>query len=233
MGVIFKSNCAWRFVSGRRSGRAKGLPSRTHSWEGRYDELETFLATYPLSAAHAGGYIVDRDIRDMVPKSEVDLILAMPPDFDAYSVVPSVTNKVFQKSGTVNDAAHTLFPIRTGVAPPNDYPNAIEAARTISARVHASTYRYFAPNLPLSARFSAEVTGQNPRILSDEIVVTARYTDGLETVITYSSYASAPANVRSAIDIEIVASVESSQGTPIDGTPWYECQDQVIRGYEA
>lgn len=226
MGVIFKSDCAWRFVSGRRSGRAKGLPSRTHSWEGRYDELETFLATYPLSAAHAGGYIVDRDIRDMVPKSEVDLILAMPPDFDAFSVVPSVTNKVFQKSGTVNDAAHTLFP-------ETPYPTTIEAARTISARVHASTYRYFAPNLPLSARFSAEVTGQNPRILSDEIVVTARYTDGLETVITYSSYASAPANVRSAIDIDIVASVESSQATPIDGTPWYECQDQVILGYEA
>ncbi len=226
MGALFKSNCAWRFVSGRRSGRAKGLPSRTHSWEGRYDELETFLATYPLSAAHAGGYIVDRDIRDMVPKSEVDLILAMPPDFDAYSVSPSVTNKVFQKSGTVDDAAHTLFP-------ETPYPTTIEAARTISARVHASTYRYFAPNLPLSARFSAEVTGQNPRILSDEIVVTARYTDGLETVITYSSYASAPANVRSAIDIDIVASVESSQATPIDGTPWYECQDQVIRGYEA
>ena len=226
MGVLFKSNCAWRFVSGRRSVRAKGLPSRTHSWEGRYDELETFLATYPLSAAHAGGYIVDRDIRDMVPKSEVDLILAMPPDFDAYSVSPSVTNKVFQKSGTVNDAAHTLFP-------ETPYPTTIEAARTISARVHASTYRYFAPNLPLSARFSAEVTGQNPRILSDEIVVTARYTDGLETVITYSSYASAPTNVRSAIDIDIVASVESSQATPIDGTPWYECQDQVIRGYEA
>jgi len=226
MGVLFKSNCAWRFVSGRRSGRAKGLPSRTHSWEGRYDELETFLATYPLSAAHEGGYIVDRDIRDMVPKSEVDLILAMPPDFNAYSVSPSVANKVFQKSGTVNDAAHTLFP-------ETPYPTTIEAARTISARVHASTYRYFAPNLPLSARFSAEVTGQNPRILSDEIVVTARYPDGLETVITYSSYASAPANVRSAIDIDIVASVESSQGTPIDGTPWYECQDQVIRGYEA
>lgn len=226
MGVLFKSNCAWRFVSGRRSGRAKGLPSRTHSWEGRYDELETFLATYPLSAAHEGGYIVDRDIRDMVPKSEVDLILAMPPDFDGYSVSPSVTNKVFQKSGTVNDAAHTLFPEQP-------YPTTIEAARTISARVHASTYRYFAPDLPLSARFSAEVTGQNPRILSDEIVVTARYTDGLETVITYSSYASAPANVRSAIDIDIVASVESSQATPIDGTPWYECQDQVIRGYEA
>lgn len=226
MGVLFKSNCAWRFVSGRRSGRAKGLPSRTHSWEGRYDELETFLATYPLSAAHEGGYIVDRDIRDMVPKSEVDLILAMPPDFNAYSVSPSVANKVFQKSGTVNDAAHTLFP-------ETPYPTTIEAARTISARVHASTYRYFAPNLPLSARFSAEVTGQNPRILSDEIVVTARYADGLETVITYSSYASAPANVRSAIDMDIVASVESSQGTPIDGTPWYECQDQVIRGYEA
>ena len=226
MGVLFKSNCAWRFVSGRRSGRAKGLPSRTHSWEGRYDELETFLATYPLSAAHEGGYIVDRDIRDMVPKSEVDLILAMPPDFNAYSVSPSVANKVFQKSGTVNDAAHTLFP-------ETPYPTTIEAARTISARVHASTYRYFAPNLPLSARFSAEITGQKPRILSDEIVVTARYPDGLETVITYSSYASAPANVRSAIDIDIVASVESSQATPIDGTPWYECQDQVIRGYEA
>jgi len=226
MGVLFKSDCAWRFVSGRRSGRAKGLPSRTHSWEGRYDQLETFLATYPLSAAHEGGYIVDRDIRDMVPKSEVDLVLAMPPDFNAYSVSPSVANKVFQKSGTVNDAAHTLFP-------ETPYPTTIEAARTISARVHASTYRYFAPNLPLSARFSAEVTGQNPRILSDEIVVTARYSDGLETVITYSSYASAPANVRSAIDIEIVASVESSQGTPIDGTPWYECQDEVIRGYEA
>ena len=226
MGVLFKSNCAWRFVSGRRSGRAKGLPSRTHSWEGRYDELETFLATYPLSAAHAGGYIVDRDIRDMVPKSEVDLILAMPPDFDAYSVSPSVTNKVFQKSGTVNDAAHTLFP-------ETPYPTTIEAARTICARVHASTYRYFASNLPPIARFSEEVTGQNPRILSDEIVVTARYTDGLETVITYSSYASAPDNVRSAIDIDIVDSVESLQATPIDGTPWYECRDQVIRGYEA
>lgn len=232
MGVAFKSNTAWRFVSGRRSGRAKGLPSRTHTWEGRYDQLESFLATYPLGAEHEGGYIIDHDIRDTAPKAEADLILAMPPSFVDYSSAPSVANKVFQKTGTVTDSGHTLFPIRTGVAAPNDYPNAIEAARTLSARVHGTVYRYFAATLPLAARFSEEVTGQNPRILSDEIIVTGRYTDGLETVITYRSYASAPANVQTAIDIDIAASVESFQGTPIDGTPWYECQDQVIRGYE-
>lgn len=225
MGVVLKSNCAWRFVGGRRSGRAKGLPSRTHTWEGRYDELDAFLDTYPKGAAHAGGYIIDHDIRDIAPKSEVDLILAMPPDFADYSAEPAMANKVYRKTGAVDDSAHTLFP-------GTPYPSTIEAARTISARVHVSTYRYFCANLPLGARFTDEVTGQNPRILSDEIVVTARFDNGGETIITYRSYASAPANVKTAIDLDIRSSVEGSQGTPIDGTPWYECRDQVVRGYE-
>ena len=225
MSVVFKSNCAWRFVSGRRSGKAKGLPARTDTWHGRYDQLDTFLDSYPVGALYAGGYIIDRDVRDTAPKSEVDLVLALPPDFNAYSAAPSVANKVFQKSGAVTDDDHTLFP-------DEPYPTSIEAARTISARVHATTYRYFSSNLPISARFYTEVTGQNPKILSDQIVVTAKDGAGKDTPLTYSSYASAPANVRSAIDIEIVASVESSQGTPIDGTPWYECQDEVIKGYE-
>ena len=232
MSVSFVSNCAWRFVSGRRSGRAKGLPARTHTWEGRYDQLDAFLALYPVGTEHAGGYIIDHDIRDTAPKSEVDLVLVLPPDFEAYSAAPAVANKVFQKTGTVDDSAHTLFPIRPGVTAPADYPETIEAARTLSARVHATTYRYFAPALPLASRYTAEVTGQNPRILSDEIIVTARYTDGLEKIITYRSYGNAPANVQTAIDLAILATVESFQGTPIDGTPWYECQDQIIRGYE-
>ena len=225
MGVAFKSNTAWRFVSGRRSGRAKGLPSRTHTWEGRYDQLESFLATYPLAAEHEGGYIIDHDIRDTAPKAEVDLILALPPSFVDYSSAPSVANKVFQKTGTVTDTGHTLFP-------DEPYPTSIDASRTLSARVHATTYRYFAADLPLAARFDTEVTGQNPRILSDEIIVTARFEAGGETIVTYRSYASAPAIVQTAIDIDVATSVESFQATPIDGTPWYECQDQVIRGYE-
>jgi hypothetical protein len=225
MGVVFKSNTAWRFVSGRRSGRAKGLPSRTHTWEGRYDQLESFLATYPLAAAHEGGYIIDHDIRDTAPKAEVDLVLALPPSFVDYSSSPSVANKVFQKTGTVTDAAHTLFT-------KTPYPTSIEAARTLSARVHSTTYRYFAADLPLAARFDTEVTGQNPRILSDDIIVTARFEDGGETIVTYRSYASAPAIVQTAIDIDVATSIESFQATPIDGTPWYQCQDQVIRGYE-
>jgi hypothetical protein len=224
MSVIFKSNCAWRFVSGRRSGRAKGLPARTHTWEGRYDQLESFLATYPLGAEHEGGYIIDHDIRDTAPKAEVDLILAMPPSFVDYSSSPSVANKVFQKTGTVTDTGHTLYTT-------TPYPTTITAARTLSARVHATTYRYFAADLPLAARFDTEVTGQNPRILSDQIIVTARFEDGSEKTGNFT-YASAPANVRTAIDINVATSVESFQGTPIDGTPWYECQDQVIRGYE-
>jgi hypothetical protein len=225
MSASLVSNCNWRFITGRRSGRAKGLPARTHTWEGRFDQLDAFLALYPVGAEHEGGYIIDRDIRDLVPKSEVDLILALPPDFEAFKVRPGTSNKVYSKTGTVDDSGHTLFTT-------TPYPTSIEATRTLSARVHASTYLYFCASLPATSRFSTEVTGQNPRKLSDEIVVTGRFADGGETVITYRSYASAPANVQAAIDLDIRDSVEGFDANEIEGTPWFECSDQVVRGYE-
>jgi hypothetical protein len=225
MSASLVSNCDWRFITGRRSGRAKGLPARTHIWEGRFDQLDAFLALYPVGAPHEGGYIIDRDIRDLVPKSEVDLILALPPDFEAFKVRPGMSNKVYSKTGTVDDSGHTLFTT-------TPYPTSIEATRTLSARVHASTYLYFAPALPLASRYTAEVTGQNPRILSDEIIVTARYDGGHEKNRTYPGYAYAPANVKAAIDLDIRDSVEGFDAKEIEGTPWFECSDTVVRGYE-
>jgi hypothetical protein len=222
MAVTFVSTCTWRFMSGRRTSKHKGLPTRAETWEGRYDELTTFL---PTGAAYNGGYIVDHDVRDTGPKASVDLIVAFPPDFNDWSTQPATSNKVFSTSGTVDDSGHTLFT----TAP---YPTSIEAKRTLVARVHSSRYRYYAASLPLGPRFSTEATGQNPKKLRDEIIVTAKFADGVEKVRTYNSIASCEANVSAAVGMDITTSVEDFTAQEIDGTPWYECHDEVVKGYE-
>ncbi len=220
MGVHFQSNCDWRFTEGRRRGAASELPQRVHTWTGRYDQLETFLDTYPLGALHEGGYIVDRDIRDTAPRAEVDLILAYEPDFTADRKSPFTATKVFEKTAEVTDA--DLIP----------GADSLQATRKLTARCFGTRYRYFSETEPADSRHSSTSFDKNPKILSDFIEVVGKFSDGTEQKLTYASRASAPASVQSAIDMDLTNSVEDFSATSIDGTPWFDCSDAVLKGYE-
>jgi hypothetical protein len=78
--------------------------------------------------------------------------------------------------------------------------------------------------------FDTEVTGQNPTILRDSITVTAHLTAGGDKTIVYS-YASAPALVKAAVAYTTESVNTDFSGDPIDGSPWYDCTDTVIRGF--
>ena len=220
MALTFVANCAWRFTTQSLKRKALGLPGRTVTWTGRYDTLDAFLALYPLKSIYGSGYITDVDIKDTTPEASVDLIIVDPPDFSTYSVKPSTTIKTFTASGTLDGA--TLFP--------DDEITTTEAKRSTSARVHQSTYRYYASQLPLGPRFDTEVTGQNPTILRDSITVTAHLTVGGDKTIVYS-YRNAPAIVKTTVAYTTESTNTDFSADPIDGSPWFECTDTVIRGF--
>ena len=220
MALTFVANCAWRFTTQSLKRKALGLPGRTVTWTGRYDTLDAFLALYPLKSIYGSGYITDVDIKDTTPEASVDLIIVDPPDFSTYSIKPSTTIKTFTASGTLDGA--TLFP--------DDEITTTEAKRSTSARVHQSTYRYYASQLPLGPRFDTEVTGQNPTILRDSITVTAHLTAGGDKTIVYS-YSTAPAIVKTAVAYTTQSVNTDFSADPIDGSPWFECSDTVIRGF--
>jgi hypothetical protein len=220
MALTFVSNCAFRFISQTKRQKARGLPTRTVTWTGRYDALDAFVALYPISSQYGTGWITDLDIKDTTPEASVDIIIADPPDFSGYSVKPSTTVKTFTASGTLDGT--TLFP--------DDEITTTEAKRSTSARVHQSTYRYYASQLPLGPRFDTEVTGQNPTILRDSITVTAHLTAGGDKTIVYS-YASAPALVKAVVAYTTESVNTDFSADPIDGSPWYDCTDTVIRGF--
>ena len=220
MALTFVSNCAWRFISQTKRLKASVLPSRTVTWTGRYDTLDAFVALHPLFSAYGTGWITDIDIKDTTPEASVDIIIADPPDFTAYSVKPSTTVKTFTASGPLDGT--TLFP--------DDTITTTEAKRSTSARVHQSTYKYFCNGLPLGPRFSNEVTGQNPTILRDSITVTAHLEEGGDKTLSYS-YTNAPAIVKAAVVYTTESVNTDFSGDPIDGSPWYDCTDTVIRGF--
>jgi hypothetical protein len=220
MALTFVANCAWRFTTQSLKRKALGLPGRTVTWTGRYDTLDAFLALYPLKSIYGSGYITDVDIKDTTPEASVDLIIVDPPDFSTYSIKPSTTVKTFTAAGTLDGT--TLFP--------DDEITTTEAKRSTSARVHQSTYRYYASQLPLGPRFDTEVTGQNPTILRDSITVTAHLTAGGDKTIVYS-YGNAPAIVKTAVAYTTQSVNTDFSADPIDGSPWFECSDTVIRGF--
>jgi len=140
MALTFVANCAFRFISQIKRQKARGLPTRTVTWTGRYDALDAFVALYPISSQYGTGWITDLDIKDTTPEASVDIIIADPPDFSGYSVKPSTTVKTFTAAGTLDGT--TLFP--------DDEITTTEAKRSTSARVHQSTYKYYARNSPLA-----------------------------------------------------------------------------------
>ena len=224
MALTFVANCAFRFVSQTKRNKSRGLPTRTVTWTGRYDTLDAFIALYPLGSQYGTGYITDHDIKDTTPEASVDLIIVDPPDFSTYSVKPSTTVKTFTASGTLDG---------TGIFP-DEGTNGItstEAKRSTSARIHQSTYRYYASQLPLGPRFDTEVTGQNPTILRDSVIVTAHLAAGGDKTATFT-FANAPAEVRAVVAFTTESTNTDFSADPIDGSPWYECTDTVIRGFQ-
>jgi hypothetical protein len=223
MALTFVANCAWRYTTQSLKRKALGLPGRTVTWTGRYDTLDAFLALYPLKSVYGTGYITDIDIKDTTPEASVDLIIVDPPDFATYSVKPSTTVKTFTASGTLDGTI--IFPDEKAVD-----ITSTEAKRSTSARVHQSTYRYYASQLPLGPRFDTEVTGQNPTILRDSVIVTAHLAAGGDKTATFT-FKNAPAEVRAVVKYTTESTNTDFSADPIDGSPWFECTDTVIRGF--
>lgn len=224
MALTFVANCAWRFTTQNLKRKALGLPGRTVTWTGRYDTLDAFLALYPLKSIYGTGYITDIDIKDTTPEASVDLIIVDPPDFSTYSIKPSTTIKTFTASGTLDGTS--IFPDEGA-----DNITSTEAKRSTSARIHQSTYRYYASQLPLGPRFDTEVSGQNPTILRDSVIVTAHLAAGGDKTVTFT-FKNAPAEVRAVVAYKTESTNTDFSADPIDGSPWYECTDTVIRGFQ-
>lgn len=222
MGVNFIGNCNWRWIESRKRSPARDLPQTVETWIGRYDQLATFLATYPVGLGYAGGYITDHDIDDSAPQSTVGLIVTLPPPFGGYLRTPSRSIKTATKSATVTGTnlipAHLL---PEGV----ENPSSVQAVRTLSFYAPESRYEYFTASEPTAPSYSS-AGSRNPSIISARLEVSF---GGVTIAFTG---ATAPAAISTAVFMPIVDRVVSDGGEPIPGTPWYRCVDVVSREYQ-
>lgn len=197
------------------------LPTISQTWKMRGDRVGAFKSAFPVGAAFAGGYIVDRRLRDQGMLPEATLSIALAPNFSAVQEENSVSIQVFQKSAGVTSS--DVIPGAT----------AVRVRRKVSARVTQTTWRYFAGGLPGGARFSTVASGANPWILSDTVIAAASAPeDAPKGEVYLGSWAGSPTAVRDALRFNIRSYAESHSASRIPGTPWFSCQDVCVRGFD-
>jgi len=96
-----------------------------------------------------------------------------------------------------------------------------EASRDIQFYADESTYRYITNTRPAGPSYSNTSTGRNPTIFSSVI----NAADGT----IYKG--SAPVALVTALTPATISMVTGHRAEPVYGTPWFECEDTVIRTF--
>ncbi len=217
MGVHFQSNTSWRMVKRRGNSRARELPIYSEEWEGRYDQLATHLANYPVEMNYAGGYIVEHDIKDTAPKAGVEMFIAMPPNFDSYKLKKGTSRKVTTKSATITSGASAII---SGA-------DSIEATRTVSYDAPEARYSYFKATEPTAVTYG---TTSGSIVVKRSVIIARATVDGVQVEKVYSgAVAPSPLVIALTMAIVDVAVLDAEQ---IPGTPWFSCNDVVTREFD-
>ena len=216
MSLSYLADCDWA-PSGHPepSDPPNELPTTRETWIGRQDQTAAFRAEKAVGSEYLGGYILDNTPRDNTPfqgVATIELIIARPPDFEAY-LSPSSTSL---KTATLTAAAIAASGIIEGATE-------VDGSRTVSYLAPDTTYTYFASILPTEPRFSSVVVPTEPRVLHS--VMTASANGTTKPFVG----ALAPAALVSALAMPAVEKLQSFSPEPIPGTPWYRVTEVWAR----
>ena len=211
----YVGNCTWAKtrINPEKTDLPNEVATSIEAWSGRSDQTDAFRATYYIGKAYLGGYIVDNALQPESPGRGMDAVnlkILRPPSFTDFLASTSTTVKTSQISATIETEA--VF----------DKATSVDATRSASYEAPETTYTYFAPRRPDSARFDQVFTTATTRITANTI--SAKGNEG-----SSASYGgNAPAVLVSALTMPEAASLTSFQAEPIPGTPWYKCTDVVV-----
>lgn len=217
MAIEYKGTIDFTLQSEEPAAAYNDLPTISQVWKGALTLYAAFWAARAPGTAFGGGYIVERRGRDVGMYPEITLTIALPPDFNYYSVAPSMSEQSTSIGRTVTTSS--IIPGCTTV----------EAQRRLIFQSPQLVYSYWASSRPPGPRFSAGSTG-SPVLLAAITTVTA----GEGTPTRFKSktyYGNAPSVIASPLAIAPTAKVTSFSAEPIIRTPWYRCQDTVSIGY--
>lgn len=199
-------------------GSANDVPTELYTYRGRASLLDSFLNSHGLGTDEEAGYIVDYSTRAGGPYTEVDLIVALAPDFQTEVVANGMGIKTGRRSKEIDTTGGLA-----GVA-----------TKTVSYYSPETRYTYFASSKPNGPRFSKVAISTQPRLIKSVIehVVTVPGTNPPDTetqkTLVYSG-ATAPANLVAGLAMPVQDKVISHESEPILGTKWYRCVDVVAR----
>jgi hypothetical protein len=211
--ITYRGDVSW-IVIGEEEGRVAGdVPTRTFILEGRADQYETQRNSYTLGQIYQGGYIIRVAGRNTTsPIANIDVTVAFSPNFNTFS---SPTTWSIETTTRSNKIA------ATSIAP--EYAEFI-CRREVIYRSPTRQFTYFASSQPNGPRNTSNVG--NPRHIRDIVTVDAFDSDGKladRWQIPYNQLLSA---LRPGLNLQRESQAEV-RATPIEGTPWWRCQDTV------
>ncbi len=197
------------------------LPTLSQTWKMKATHVQQFKAAFQVGAALSGGFIVDRRVKDQGMFPEASINIALPPDFQKYTLAISRGHQTASKGAQVET---DLI-----IGDKDDKGNNIGAEiyqveRRVSFIAPQSVYTYWSSSKPLGPRFTSPSETSSPILLSSRI--TAR---SAVRSLTFSG--NAPISLATAVAMPPSGKITGHQADPIPGTPWYRCQDTIAYGF--
>jgi hypothetical protein len=209
MAITYVGNCGWELKEESEIRKSKDLPTFRRVYFGRLDQAATFAATVTPGTAMAGGYIIDRSkVSPQGPFGEIEITIALPPDFTAYKLSTGMMQQTASKGTTVT---------ASGII---DGETEIQGNRTMSFISPQTVYTYFASSRPSGPRFTSPIETAAPTLLRSVITATA---GGKSRTF----YGNAPAALANALEMPATGLITSHAAEEIAGTPWYACTDTI------
>jgi hypothetical protein len=210
--------CDWAVIGEEDNRQAGDVPTRTYLLEGRADQFEIERAKYNVGAPYAGGYIIRISARNIASAlSQIEFTVAFAPNFNASFSPTTWSIETTSRSATIVDS--TQIP---GIA-------RFVARRDVVYRSPTREANYFASAQPGGPR-NTSGTG-NPVHLRDTATVELFDAEGKLVQRWNGPFRQLYGWIKSELILtrDVQAEVRAQ---PIDGTPWWRCQDIVTVRYK-
>jgi hypothetical protein len=208
------------------------LPTKVETWQMKATHYEQFKSNFKEGTARNGGYILELRGKGSGMLPTVQLIIALPPDFIAYTLSTGRSQQTATKGRTVE----TSVVIRGA--------EEVEAQVVMGFIAPVHTFRYWASTKPSGPRFTTPPDSATPilRYVRTTVTAEAGYDkDGKPTTteadivtrsnVTKTYYGNAPAPISSALNMPAGGRITNHSAEPVPGTPWYRCEDEITWGF--
>jgi hypothetical protein len=194
------------------------------TYKGAATAFDAFWAANALGTASGSGFIVERRGRNQGMYPEIQITVALPPDFEAYTLARSRATKSTSKGANV---ATTV--ILRGY-------KTVEAKRSISFISPQFIYSYWKSTMPTGPRFTSPSESAVPAILSDRVDVNGDELDDSPSlpaehkppkVHKKTYYGGIPTPLVGDLTMPASGLISGHTADPIPRTPWYRCTDTI------